>query len=243
MATKRKMTASERRQLARIKAKIAARKAAEEPEEVEIDVEEGAEEQKEARRRAARRRAARRRAAMRRRAEDEAEKPDFIEEEGDKEQKEARARAARRAARMAMRRRAEVSDDLIGETDEIEIVHKTDEPSDDLVDDNTVDDQVQQTPPPSANEGEAEEKVAAAYGLVERQIAHKVIGGNVRKATAAAKICSEHTLGEIKFASEMLEAVGRAGKSAGNVRVQRRSAAAAQRVAGTNGGDAESIFY
>lgn len=207
-----------------------------EVEDVPMDVEP---EKEEARRCARRKAMMRRRAAMNRRKRAQEEIKDVIEDEVEDEvedaiedeKEEARRCARRRAAKMkarrnAMRRRAQdVSDDLKGpDGDSSKITElKSDGVSDDLVVTDEEDGGVQQTPPASVDE--AEDKVLAAYDLIEAQIAHNVVKANVRKPALAAKYCKQHTAKEMRFAAEQLSKQGSVGKTAGNVRVAKRSSA------------------
>ena len=203
-----------------------------EVEDVPMDVEP---EKEEAKRCARRKAMMRRRAAMNRRKRAQEEIEDVIEDEVEDaiepEKEEARRCARRRAAKMkarrnAMRRRAQdVSDDLKGpDGDSSKITElKSDGVSDDLVVTDEEDGGVQQTPPASVDE--AEDKVLAAYDLIEAQIAHNVIKANVRKPALAAKYCKQHTAKEMRFAAEQLSKQGSVGKTAGNVRVAKRSSA------------------
>lgn len=209
-----------------------------EVEDVPMDVEP---EKEEAKRCARRKAMMRRRAAMKRRKRAQEEIEDEVEDEVEDaiepEKEEARrcarrnAMARRRAAKMkarrnAMRRRAQdVSDDLKGpDGDSSKITElKSDGVSDDLVVTDEEDGGVQQTPPASVDE--AEDKVLAAYDLIEAQIAHNVVKANVRKPALAAKYCKQHTAKEMRFAAEQLSKQGSVGKTAGNVRVAKRSSA------------------
>ena len=207
-----------------------------EVEDVPMDVEP---EKEEARRCARRKAMMRRRAAMNRRKRAQEEIKDVIEDEVEDEvedaiedeKEEARRCARRRAAKMkarrnAMRRRAQdVSDDLKGpDGDSSKITElKSDGVSDDLVVTDEEDGGVQQTPPASVDE--AEDKVLAAYDLIEAQIAHNVVKANVRKPALAAKYCKQHTAKEMRFAAEQLSKQGSVGKTAGNVRVAKRPSA------------------
>lgn len=204
-----------------------------EVEDVPMDVEP---EKEEAKRCARRKAMMRRRAAMKRRKRAQEEIEDEIEDEVEDEVEDAkearrRAMARRRAAKMkarrnAMRRRAQdVSDDLKGpDGNSSKITElKSDGVSDDLVVTDEEDGGVQQTPPASVDE--AEDKVLAAYDLIEAQIAHNVVKANVRKPALAAKYCKQHTAKEMRFAAEQLSKQGSVGKTAGDVRVAKRSSA------------------
>lgn len=200
-----------------------------EVEDVPMDVEP---EKEEARRCARRKAMMRRRAAMNRRKRAQEEVEDEVEDAiEDAKEARRRAMARRRAAKMkarrnAMRRRArDVSDDLKGpDGDSSKITElKSDGVSDDLVVTDEEDGGVQQTPPASVDE--AEDKVLAAYDLIEAQIAHNVVKANVRKPALAAKYCKQHTAKEMRFAAEQLSKQGSVGKTAGNVRVAKRSSA------------------
>jgi len=102
----------------------------------------------------------------------------------------------------------------------------------------------QQTPPPSVDE--AEDKVVTAYDLIEAQIAHQVIQPNVRKASLASNYVKQYSTGEMKLAAENLRKVGTAGKSAGGVRVSRRSGLPSTKTAGNasdmGGIDSQCLF-
>lgn len=215
------------------------KKAQEEGEEQkDTPFEEMNEEQKEAMRR--RRAAAARRAAMRRKAQEKVEKgedaPEKEQPEADiqpteEEEKEARLRRARIAraranARKAYRKRAqEVSDDLKGpdgDSSNIKQIQNNSDVSDDLAAPTMKSDQTSQEPPASADE--AEEKVLAAYALIEAQVKHSIIPADCRKQALAAKYCKQHTAKEMRFAAAQLSKVGSATKKAGNVRVQKRTA-------------------
>ena len=220
----------------------------EELEDEQEDMEDGDKDEKEARRRAARRRATMRRAKMRRRAEDDEPKADIEpdEDEKDEKDKEARRRAARKRAlaRMRNRRNAEVSDDLTGpDGDSANFTEPQDGamPSDDLGTPDEGDGGTDQTPPASVNE--AEDKVLAAYRLIDAQIAHGAVAPNISKAALASKYCKKYSLKEMRIATQQLAKVGKAPKNAGkgNVRVQRRSAAI-NNPAKNDGFDAECVF-
>lgn len=217
----------------------------EQEDEIEDEQEDMEDEEKEARRRRARKRAMmRRRAKMRRRAEDCAPKKDDDDE--DEDEKEARRRAARKRAlaRMRNRRKAEISDDLTGpDGDSANFTEPQDGdmPSDDLDTPDEGDGGTDQTPPSSVNE--AEDKVLAAYRLIDAQIAHGAVAPNISKAALASKYCKKYSLKEMRIATQQLAKVGKAPKKAGkgNVRVQRRSAAI-NNPAKNDGFDAECVF-
>ena len=169
--------------------------------------------------------------------EDDAESAEDIEdivedaaEEKTKEEIEARRRSAKmqRARRMArMRRKAlevdELSEDLIGpegDSSDIESLHDGEEHvSDDLETPNMKSDEVAQEPPASASE--AEEKVAAAYALVDAQIAAGKIPATTRKAAVARKYAKQYTTREMRLMAQSIK--GTSGKAKG-VRISRRSA-------------------
>lgn len=250
-----KRKAARRRAKIRRQAELAWQKYAQEQEEDEPEEEPEGElesDDVEARRKAARA-AARRRAMMRRKAQEDAEESDESEDEPkeDDEPVEARKRAAKaralRRARKAMRaRKAEVSDDLTG-PDGGEITITQGEPvSDDLAEpDEEGSDMVQQTPaelPDSIDE--AEDKVLAAYQLIEAQIARKVIPANVKKPALASRYAKKFSAGQMKLAAENLSKVGsQGGKTASkNVRVSKRSSIPYTKTAG-NSMDDSCLFF
>lgn len=207
-----------------------------------------------ARRRAAIKAAAKRRAmkkrSMRRKAQEE-EIPADIEPEPEEETEELvdeiegrkaaarRARALRRARRAMKRRAQDVSDDLTGPADDGKItVPQGKDVSDDLATPDEGDGGVQQTPaelPDSIDE--AEDKVLAAYNLIEAQIARKVVPANVKKAQLASKYAKAYSTAQMRFAAENLSQVGGAGKSASKgVRVSKRSSMPYTKSAAKTGG-------
>lgn len=213
-----------------------------------------AEARRRARRMAKLRMAAKRKAATRRRAqEDELEiTPEEVEERLDEiedkdESVEARRRAAKaralRKARRAMRRKAEVSDDLVGPDADIDMPRG--ELSEDLVE-GKADDMVQQTEselPDSINE--AEDKVLAAYRLIDAQIAKKVIPANVNKSALASKYARRFTAAQMKLTADNLSKVGSANKqSSKGVRVSKRSSMPYTKAAGkTSSMDDSCLFF
>ena len=248
MANRRRMTAAERRRFNAIKARVAARKLAEdidteedldevETPEIEDDIEEA--------------RIERAYAAYRARKRAQEAKED--EEPSEEEKKEAmRRRALARARRAASgrayrRKRAqEISDDLTGPEGDSSHIEQLDNGgkhvSDDLTDPDEGDGGIEQVPPASVDE--AEDKVLAAYNLIDKQVANKIIASNVHRASLARKYCRQHTLREMKFAAAQLDKIGSAKKTAGNVRVTRRgSGIQNKRTASRNGMDASILFY
>lgn len=223
-------------------------KAPEEPKDEEVE----ARKRLQARRKAAIKAAAKRR-AMKKKAQEAEEIPADIEPEPEEEEKEevldemeARKAAARRAralrrARRAMRRKAEadVSDDLTGPADDGAVtIPQGKDVSDDLATPDEGDGGIQQTPaelPDSIDE--AEDKVLAAYNLIEAQIARKVIPANVKKAALASKYAKAYTAAQMKFAAENLSKVGSVEKSASkSVRVSKRPSMPYTKSAAKKGG-------
>lgn len=212
------------------------------------------EDEVEARRLAARKRRAmkaRRAAMLRKRAQEDEEEEPEAEEEPESEEEEPKEETARRAAkaralrkaRKALRKKAQdVSDDLVGPAvKEIDIPGAGEEISDDLAE-GDADDMVQQTEselPDSINE--AEDKVEAAYQLVEAQIARKIISPNVKRAALASKYARKFTVGEMKLAAENLEKVGSSKTASKNIRVSPRKAMPVTKQASTN--DDSCLFY
>ena len=117
-----------------------------------------------------------------------------------------------------MKRKAEadVSDDLTGPADDGEVtIQQGKDVSEDLAIPDEGDGGIQQTPaelPDSIDE--AEDKVLAAYNLIEAQIARKVIPANVKKAALASKYAKAYTTAQMRFAAENLTQVGSVEKSA-----------------------------
>lgn len=188
----------------------------------------------------AKRRAAQRRAdKMTRRAQDDEDIPADIEpeeepaeapvEDEELEARRARARRARalRKARRAMRKRATdgISDDLTGPADDGAVtIPQGKDVSDDLTDPDEGDGGIQQTPaelPDSIDE--AEEKVVAAYNLIEAQIAAKVVPANVKKAQLASKYARKYTTREMRLAASQLSKASSPKKVEKGVRVSKRS--------------------
>lgn len=186
----------------------------------------------------AKRRAAQRRAKMTRRAQDDEDIPADIEpeeepvevvEDEEVEARRARARRARalRKARRAMRKRATdgISDDLTGPADDGAVtIPQGKDVSDDLTDPDEGDGGIQQTPaelPDSIDE--AEDKVIAAYNLIEAQIAAKVVPANVKKAQLASKYARKYTAREMKLAASQLAKASSPKKVEKGVRVSKRS--------------------
>lgn len=230
----------------------------EEPVQEELDELEA---RKAQRRRAAIKAAAKRR-AMRRKAQ-EAEIPEDIQPEPEKEEEEkeeepkqeaeamkARARRARalRRARRAMRKRAQdVSDDLKGPEAKPLSVPQGKDVSDDLAEPDEGDGGIQQTPAELPNSiDEAEEKVLAAYRLIEAQIARKVIPANTKKAELASKYAKKYTASEMKIAADNLSKAGSVveKKDAAGVRVSKRNAMPYTKTAKNSGGmDDACLFF
>lgn len=267
MANRRKMTAAERERFEAIKARIAAKKAAEDtedeekPEEVEVPKPEEKNETEEAKKYSAKERAYAAYLARKQAQEvkkDEEDIPPVVDvDEGTPEQPamdiepepkpEEDEKDAIRAKAIARAKKAqEVSDDLTGPDGDSsnieEISNDGEHVSDDLANTDEGDGDTAQTPPDSVDE--AESKVLAAYDLIEKQVAQKVIASNVHRASLAHEYCKTHTLGEMKFAAEQLEKVGSAKKTAGNVRVTRRgSGLQNKKTASETGMDSSILFY
>lgn len=232
----------------------------EEPVQEELDELEA---RKAQRRRAAIKAAAKRR-AMRRKAQ-EKEIPEDIQPEPEKEEEEkekeeepkqeaeamkARARRARalRRARRAMRKRSQdVSDDLKGPEAKPLDVPQGKDVSDDLAEPDEGDGGIQQTPAELPNSiDEAEEKVLAAYRLIEAQIARKVIPANTKKAELASKYAKKYTASEMKIAADNLSKAGSVveKKDAAGVRVSKRNAMPYTKTAKNSGGmDDACLFF
>jgi hypothetical protein len=255
------MTAAERARYERARARyLARRKKAQEDEEIidEEPIVEDEEEMTEEARRAMRRAYAR--YLRTKKAQEVVEKDDekAVEKEDepaepkeDEEELEAKRCAARRRARMMAQRRAymrrkkaqEVSDDLKdidGDSSNIEQLHNGDSPSDDLVDPDVQDGGVEQIPPASVDE--AEEKILNAYALIDAQIAKNIVPATAKKATLASQYCKRYTSREMKFAAQQLNKVGSAGKSAGNVRVSRRSTMPTKSIVAKTGFEDQCLF-
>lgn len=265
MAKRRKMTAEERKRFEAIKARIAAKKAAEDIEDEEIldedtdSTTEDIEKEKEA---AFAAYIARKYAQEVKKDEDPEdialEQPEMTgDPEGDepepREKEEAlraktiaRAKAIARAKKARKAKKAqEISDDLTGPDGDSsnigDISNNGEHVSDDLTDPDEGDGGIAQTPPDSADE--AESKVLAAYNLIEKQIAHKVIASNIHRASVAHEYCKNHTLGEMKFAAEQLEKVGSVKKTAGNVRVTRRGSGLQNKKTASHVAEDPSILF
>jgi len=126
---------------------------------------------------------------------------------------------ARKLRAMKSRKRAqEITDGLDQE-----------EVSDDMTEEinpDANDDNVQQTPeelPDSIDE--AEEKVLAAYELLEARIANGIENSKIRKQSRVAEYCKQYSTREMRLLATDLRKIGRAGKSTGNVRIAARTAA------------------
>lgn len=165
---------------------------------------------------------------------------DDEDDELDKAKEAARRKAMaviRKARRARRSKRAQsVSDDLKDVDGGKSPESDPNRPSDDLVDpDEDPNAGLESTPPSSVNE--AEEKMYAAARLVDAQIAHKVIPPTSDRLKVASFIARKHTLPEIKFAADQLCSVGNAGKTAGSVRVVKRSSVSPAAKSRNSGGD------
>lgn len=160
---------------------------------------------------------------------------------------EARKRKANRAkSRSAAKKRAfEESDDLTGpegDSANIEQLHDGDGISVDTEESDEKSDEVAQEPPASVNE--AEDKVAAAYELIEAQIAQNIVLPGVEKSRMASKYVKKYSSREMRFATQQLRAVGSAGRSATvGVRIQNRGAMPQMKSAALGGDIADELAF